>query len=312
MMERGRVTGYFCSLPERSLRALSALAGGAVHELGDLALPPRVRRSRLYQSLVASTARFLTEDIAQMESRDAGGEPLPENFLTRRAAGNLLEMTGIVAFRASPVWVLAALADLAGAGRQLIPEIAKALQQDGLLEAGGTFENLDQLLDGLERTAGRLAEAVNTPPLDVAGLREEWRQLRAEAAPIPRAVWLPTAGQLSKQWAALQQEAAAQERSVLALSSAMALTAVRKLPERARWLSSAVRTAGSRTGAMLGEALLDHYRTELAEIRAAGYFRYWLREARPYLVAAARQFAPARTSATERLLARRRDRTDLQ
>jgi hypothetical protein len=38
-------------------------------------------------------------------------ETLPQNFLARRTAGNAIEVLGIVAFRASPVWVLAALAD---------------------------------------------------------------------------------------------------------------------------------------------------------------------------------------------------------
>ena len=61
-----------------------------------------------------------------------------------------------------------ALADLTGAGRELIGEVAEALQEEGLLERGRTFQTVDQLLDGLERTAGRLTDAVNAPPLDVA------------------------------------------------------------------------------------------------------------------------------------------------
>src|SRR4029079_13121649 len=94
---------------------------------------------------------------------------------------------GIVAFRASPVWVLAALADLSGAGRELIAEIAGALESEGLLQPGRRFETVDQLLDGLEATAGSLVDSVNTPPLDVAGLRQEWARFRHEARRLPRA-----------------------------------------------------------------------------------------------------------------------------
>src|SRR6185436_10715598 len=101
-------------------------------------------------------------------------ERLPDDFLARRAAGNVVEILGIVAFRASPVWVLAALADVCGMGRQLIPEIADALKAQGLLEKDTQFTNVDQMLDGLERTSARLASTINTPPLDVAALREEW------------------------------------------------------------------------------------------------------------------------------------------
>jgi hypothetical protein len=137
----------------------------------------------------------------------AQGE-LPPDFLVRRTAGNVIETAGIVAFSASPVWVLAALADVSGAGRDLVGDIAQALKDEALLEPDRRFDTVDQLLDGLERTAGRLAETVNTPPLDIAGLRREWEQLRGEARRIPRAA-LPSPAALRAQWQALRQEAAA-------------------------------------------------------------------------------------------------------
>ena len=102
-------------------------------------------------------------------STSAGRSSLPDNFLVRRTAGNAVEALGIVAFRASPVWVLAALADVCGIGRHLIPEIAEALKAQGLLEKDAQFATVDQMLDGLERTSARLASTINTPPLDVAG-----------------------------------------------------------------------------------------------------------------------------------------------
>ena len=40
----------------------------------------------------------------------------------------------MVAFRTSPVWVLAAMADVCGMGRQLIPEISAALKEKNLLD----------------------------------------------------------------------------------------------------------------------------------------------------------------------------------
>jgi len=303
-MIRDRVPVYICSIPERLLRSISALAGGAVHELGDVVLPLRVRRSKLYTELVESTLQFLIEKVGQVENAYPTGDLVPENFLLRRAAGSVIEVAGLAAFRASPLWVLAALSDLAGAGRDLIPEIAEALQQDGLLEPGRRFESLDQLLDGLEHSSARLAEAVNTPPLNASDLRAEWNKLREKAAQIPRALF-PPAALIRTQWAELRQESAAQNRSVLELSSILAVSAVRKLPNNVRWLSNAARCAGRRTGEVLAKGLLDHYRNELAEIRSTGYIRYWSRELRPYLAAAVNQFAPGRISTTERLLRRK-------
>ncbi len=306
-MNRGQLKGYVYSVPERFLRSLTGLGGGAAREVSEVLLPARVRRSRLYQSLVGSTLRFLIEQVGQIQGTyDADTESLPSDFLIRRTAGNVVELAGIASFHASPVWVLAALADVAGAGRELIGEIAEALQKEGLMPLGHKFDTVDQLLDGLERTAGRLTETVNTPPLDVASLRAEWAELRREVSSVS---WVaaPT-DRLYSQWRELQQEAASQGRSVLQLSSVMALAAVRELPEKARRLSRAVKVGGHRAGEVVASGLLDHYRKSLAEIHEIGYMRYWLREFRPYLDGAAQQFSTKRVSTIERLLDQKRRR----
>src|SRR4051812_42254165 len=128
-MDRKQLNAYLCSVPERLLRATSALCAGVLRELGEVALPARVRRSRLYQSLVDSTLRILIEQVGQVKNAHSVEEELPKDLLIRRAAGNAIEAAGIVAFHASPVWVLAALADVSGAGRDLIGEIAEALKK---------------------------------------------------------------------------------------------------------------------------------------------------------------------------------------
>lgn len=293
------MTAYLSSLPERVVRSLSALTGGALQGIGEIVLPARVRRTRIYDSMVVTVARFLAEQVGQMEGQ--GETELPKDFLLRRTAGNVIELAGIAAFHSSPVWVLAALADVVGAGRGLIVEIAEALKQEGLLDKGATFESVDQLLDGLERTSGRLAEAVNTPPLNVAGLRQEWSRVKADAASIPKAV-LPSADALWVQWRDLQSEAAKQERSVVEVSTLMALAAIRHLPENTRRLSSALRVGGRQAGRIVVRDLLDHYRLTLERIADQGFYEYWMTEYRPYLRAALDQFSPERVSTTERLL----------
>ena len=53
------VAGYLLSVPERVLRSATGLAAGLIRELGDVALPAALRRTKLYQSLVEGTLRFL-------------------------------------------------------------------------------------------------------------------------------------------------------------------------------------------------------------------------------------------------------------
>src|SRR4029434_2186905 len=134
-----------------------------------------------YQNLVDTTLRFLIEQVGEVEGAYESGDTLADNFLARRTVGNAMEALGIVAFRASPVWVLAALADVCGMGRHLIPEISDSLKAQGLLDQDAQFTTVDEMLDGLERTSSRIAATINTPPLDVAALRQEWEEIREAA-----------------------------------------------------------------------------------------------------------------------------------
>jgi hypothetical protein len=302
---------YLLTVPERVVRSALGLGAGVAREVGEVALPDGIRHSQLYQNLVDASLRFLIEQVGGAEGVYGGEEPLPENFLARRAAGNAVEVLGIVAFRASPVWILAALADVCGMGRQLIPEISDALKAQGLLEHDTEFTTVDQMLDGLERTSSRLAATINSPPLDVAGLRKEWEALREEARSLPPAS-LPSRDTVGNVWAELKAESARQDRSVFETSSLMAVSAVRAIPGGVRWLAESARVGATRTGSIFASALLDHYSQTLHEIRQVGYLTYAGRQVRPYLRAAANQFSPKRRTLTQQLLdklaARRRKR----
>lgn len=293
------------SLPERVLRAAAAMSAGLLRELGNATLPAPMRRTKVYQIMVESTLRFLAEQVGQVESVSQSEEKLAENFLIKRTIGDGIDLAGIAAFHASPVWILAALADISGTGRQLIVEITTSLKEEGLLDPDAHFENVDQLLDGLEKTTGQLATSIRFPPLDVPGLRKEWLALRESAHSLP-ALSLPSPHVLREQWDALKHEAAVQKRSILELSSLMALSSVRSLPGNLLWLSRCARTATVRTGQFFAEGLLEHYRSTLQQIHAVGYVAYWRKEFKPYLRAAAEQFSRAHTSLTERLLSKAR------
>ena len=302
-MSRDGIKTYLLSLPERLLRSGLGLGAGVAREIGEVVLPDGVRRSRLYQNLVDTTLRFLIEQVGGVEGAYPQDEPLPDDFLKRRTAGNVIEALGIVAFRASPVWVLAALADVCGIGRQLIPEIAASLKEQKLLDESTQFTSVDQILDGLEQTSSRLAETINTPPLDVATLRQEWHALRDEARTLAPSS-LPSRETIGSVWAQLRAEAARQERSIFETSSMMAVSAVKALPESARWLSASAVVGASKTGQIVATALLDHYRTTLDDIREVGFATFAARQLGPYVRAAVSQFSPDRVTLTERFLER--------
>src|SRR5580698_7633373 len=133
-----KVARFLVSMPERVVRSAAALAGGLIREIGDVSVPSAVRRTKTYQMMVDIALRFMIEQVGEVKGVYPSG---------------------------------AALADVSGAGRHIVQEIADALKLEGLLAGDAKFENVDQLLEGLEQTASQVADLCNAPPLDVAGLR---------------------------------------------------------------------------------------------------------------------------------------------
>jgi hypothetical protein len=297
-LDAERITRYLLSLPERTLRSGSALAGGLLREIGDVSLPAAVRRTRLYRTLVEASLRFMIEQLGEVEGAYPGEEKLAGNFLVRRTAGHGVEWIGLLTFHASPVWVMAALADISGSGKQLIREIAASLQKEGLLDPHSQFESMEQMLDGLESAAGRLAAAFNTPPLDVKGLRAEWSAFQKH---VPHGSFR-NIDVVANAWQQLKLESERQNRTVFELSSMMALSAIASLPKNLLWLSLCAAHAAKRTGEFFAGSLLDHYSGALIEIHERGYLAYWATQMRPYLRAAALSFSPNKLTRTERLL----------
>jgi hypothetical protein len=296
---------YVLSLPERALRSLGALSGGLLREIGEVALPPVIRRTTLYRTMVEVTLRFLIEQVGQVEgiylSEDGLAESgLAENFILRRTASHGIELLGFVAFRASPIWVLAALADVTGGSHRLMREITDALKEEGLLDAEGGFETMEQVLGGLEKTSAHLALTLNMPPLNVTDLRREWQTLKTDLQSIPPSR-IPGIDRLEGTWDGLRTAARAQNRTVFTVSSLLAISTLAHVPANVLWLSRATRSAARRTTEVVGGAILDHYGDALKDIGSVGFGRYWQREFRPYLRAAAEQFSPDHGSLTERI-----------
>jgi hypothetical protein len=294
---------YLLSLPERIVRSVVGVGAGVAREVGEVAVPRSVRQGQLYQNLVDTTLQFLIRDVGGVEGMFPPDAAIPDDFLTRRATGNVIEALGFVAFRASPVWVLAALSDACGLGRHLIPEIADALRAQGLLEPGESFTTADQLLDGLERTSSRMASTINTPPLDIAALRTELEAIRADARGLAPSS-LPSLASLQQVWSQLNAEASRQERSVFETSAVLAVTAIRGLPDNVRRVSAITTVGAKRAGQVIGQALLEHYTDTLADLHRVGYATYVQRQLTPYVRAAVGQFSPERQTLTERWLER--------
>ncbi len=110
----GRVA-FLLSLPERAVRSVFAVAGGGVHETAELVLPRLVRRSRLYEATAKNLLRVSIELVGGVDASPGSAdeyEPSAKRLAVRKTAGNVVELGSIAAFGFSPLWLLAAAADV--------------------------------------------------------------------------------------------------------------------------------------------------------------------------------------------------------
>jgi hypothetical protein len=284
MTLRRRITFFAASLPERLVRAGAAVLGGTVHETAELLLPRIARRSRLYEASAKNLLRIMIEGVGSVD-RPQGDEiepaaPAPKELAIRKGAGNVVELGSIAAFGFSPLWLLAAVADITRGSRVYLRALTDELKAAGVIQDDVDVSSVDELLGVLEGTSGRTARLIDIPPLELAGLRTSIRELGEEATD------LPSQEQLARLYDGLRRTAAAEDRSILEVSQGVGMafvTSARKV---------------SRTHVAVP------YREDWQPVRDEGFAAYARRVSRPYGEAAASHFQPERETFTERALSR--------
>jgi hypothetical protein len=275
-------TGFLVSLPERLVRSVVALLGGAVHETASLLLPRLVRRSRLYEATAKNALRIAIELVGGVaDASTAGSETVaPRRLALRKGAGNAVELGTIVAFGFSPLWLLAGASDVLRGTRVYLDELVHELKQVGVIEEKARFETVDDLLGVLEGASGGTARLIDIPPLAVSEVKQTLSELRADAGS------LPSPEELQRLFVGLRKEAARERRSLLEVSTGIGL---------AFFVSE--RSVGKRE-------LAVPYREDWQPLRDEGFAAYARRVSGPYGRAIASHFDPARPSLTERGLTR--------
>ena len=122
---------YFISLPERLLRATAAGLGGVVYQILSLLLPGWVRGTRLYQATVARVLRILVELVGGVPGLFPTDAMPVRELAVRKVAGNAVELLSFAAVGWSPVWLLAAAADVTGGTHLYLRTFVDDLRREG-------------------------------------------------------------------------------------------------------------------------------------------------------------------------------------
>jgi hypothetical protein len=271
---------YLASLPERTTRAGAALTGGLVYEASEVVLPVAIRRSKLYQAIVGRLLRITVELVGGVRGVYPAQEMPVREELVRKTAGNVVELSSFLAVGWSPVWLLAGASDLVGGTKVYLQALVTELRDAGVLAPEVDVTSFEELLSVLEGTSGVLADTVDVPPLNITSVRTSWQELRRQATD------LPDAADLERIYAELQLAARQEDRSILEISSMVALGAVR---------------AGVRLGNV---HIFDYYRGALRTIVEEDLRSFVRRTSTPYLTRAGSHFDPRSSTYSERLLRR--------
>jgi hypothetical protein len=270
---------FLLSLPERAVRSVAALLGGALHETFTLALPRVVRQSRLYEATAKNLLRVTVELVGGVAQRDP---TLPDagRIAVRKGAGNAVELGSIAAFGFSPLWLLAAASDVAHGTRTYLDVLVAELKAAGVLAQETKPTTVAELLDALEQGTGTAAALVDIPPLELAELRRSLAELRDSAASLPRPA------ELAALYRGLRREAERERRPLLEVSQGIGVA----------FLLSA-RNVGR-------VHLVVPYREDWRPLRDEGFAAYARRVAGPYREAVVGHLDEERPTFTERVLGR--------
>ena len=283
---------YGLSLPERAIRGTAGVLGGTLRESAALLVPQSFRNAKTYQVFIGQMLDFMAEDMGGVDRTQRPGSPPIENFVARKTVGNFVELATLATLHMSPMLLLAVVSDIAYGSKAYLRELAEDLEARGVIEDASAVQQADDLLDAVASSSRKTAQAFDTPPLSVEGMRETIRQTRESLAEVDQV--LPRQ-ELDRLWEGIRSTAKGEGTSPLAVSGLMTLGSLDKLGKLGTGTLSTVRVAGT----LFDRHVVDHYRDVLGDINRDGFYPTLAATGRPYVDALWRNFSSDRATITE-------------
>ncbi len=287
---------YGISLPERALRSAVGMTAGTLREAATLMVPQAFQSSKSYEVAIFNSLNFLTDTVGGFESESADASDAGEH-LAKKAIGNFVDMAGLATLHISPMWVLAAVSDVAYGSSTYIRELAVELEKQGIIDGASTIHNVDDILDAIQHTSGNMASSLDKPPLSVDELRAFVKETRETMTQADLKTILPE-HEVRKYWESLQETATKEHISPFEAATAIAMHTAQQASTITMGTVTGVKVAGS----LLQRNVLQHYQDSLVMLREEGFLTVLSSTYQPYVGQVWNNFSGERKSWTETLL----------
>lgn len=295
-----RMLQYSASLPERTFRSASALAGGFVRESAYWLVPSAFRNSKSYSIFVQQMLDFVANDIGGVKRNagDARGESKSEQVdIARKTVGNLLDMTALATFHLSPLTVLAIFSDVAYGSKIYMQELSCRLKEQGIIDEETTIDGAADLVDALEKASGKAVGLFDQPPISIDALRKTIAETQHSVRQVDPTKLLPFT-EIDQLWRQMELAAQHQNASIWDVSATMSVVALNNLQSVGKGSIVSLEIAGN----MFQQHIIDHYWNGLRAIEREGLVTTLSKASEPYLEAVWSNFAIDRKTWTEQLL----------
>ena len=293
-----RVFNYSASLPERTLRSVTAIAGGFVHESANWLIPSSFRNSKSYSIFVQQMLDFVVNDVGGVKKANRkDGPPEEEVDLARKTVGNLLDMTAFATFHLSPITVLAIFSDVAYGSKAYMQQLSDRLKEQGIIDQETTIDGATDLIDALEKASGNAVGMFDQPPISIEGLKKTLTETQNAIQNIDPTKLFPSS-EIDQLWRQMELAAEDQNASIWDVSATMSVVALNNIQAAGQGALVSLEIAGN----MFNEHIISHYWDGLREIEQKGLVPTLSEASQPYLEAVWSNFAIDQKTWTEQLL----------
>jgi hypothetical protein len=183
-----------------------------------------VRKGRLYKASIERSIKLLADDVGQVGLYDLPA--LDRRMATRLGLGGTLDNLNLVLFHVSPLWLFLAASDVCAGAREIVRELGRELQEAGVIEPGSSLDSVDEVLSGLSRLSGRVADTLDRPPLNVAEMRETVLAMKEQLQGVSRTA-TGEAARIDTLAREVQRLAVEEHQGIMEITAAVAAGALR-------------------------------------------------------------------------------------